>query len=276
VTQADNKHLTVVCYRSGYGGDFLCALLDEAFGNNKFIQRDLNNRYLFDNYVFASFNDQLKSLNVIFSYYYGEDVNFVDSLVGKVKWIDGIKRIYNMCYDEDENIFIDNIMEYIKQSLYLPHQNNVGNLHINMGEFSFFDVRKIHNPISVIFLRTKSELYYQYFHAFSHIKTNFNVLKNTKVLKKERFNWEPLPYAVEVDVGQLFFEDTLDDTISETLSNIVGKQIIIDLNELKKYRADNDKLLIKYFGSDYKSLDLEAFKKKKLELYDRVRKGEAY
>ena len=276
MTQADEKHLTLVCYRGGYGGDFFCALLDEALQNSKFIQRDVNNRYVFNNYIFASNIDAIKSLNFIFLYYRKIKNGFIDSLLYELDWADGIKKIHDMCYDEDESAFFYNVSQYLKDSLFLPNLYNVGNLHVNLTEFEYFDVRNIHNNMNVIFLDCKNELYSQYFRTFSHIKTGFSVLKKTKVFEKEHIVWKAPEYAHIIDVGELFFENIKDSTISNTLSRIVGKEIKIDLDELESYRSDNDKLLIRYFGKDYKHMNVYEFKEKRFKLYDRVRNGEAY
>ena len=269
----NDKHLTLVCYRSGYGGDFLCALIDEALGNMKLQTRDANNRYWLDNYVFASCNRQIKSLHHIFSYYYGLDsVQVIDQLLGKAEWVDEIKTIYDMCYDENEQFFIENITHHITSGLNLPYKFNVGNLHY-MGEFPAFDVSKIFSPMSVITLKTESDLYFQYFHSFSQIKTNFKVLKRAKVMKKEVFDCEPIKNSVTIDAGKLFFEDTLDATISDTLSDIIGTKITINIDELKEYREDNVKVLKRYFGDDYKSLDAPSFRERKLQLFNKVANG---
>jgi len=268
------KHLTLVCYRSGYGGDFLCALIDEALGNSTFKPRDANNRYWFENYVFSSCNHQIKSLHHIFSYYYKQDsVQVIDTLVGKAEWADDIKKIYDMCYDEVEEYFVENILEHIRSGLNLENDFNVGNLHY-MGEFPALDIRKIHDSLSVIILKTDSELYFQYFHAFSQIKTAFKVLKRAKVMKKEIFDADPLPYATYIDAGKLFFEDSLDRNISEILSNAIGKKININVDELKRYRDDNIDVLSNYFGKDFMSLDAASFRERKLELFKRVASGE--
>lgn len=274
MTQADEKHLTLVCYRSGYGGDFLCALLDEALGNLKFDVRDANNRYWGKNYVFSSVNEQIKSLHHIFSYYYNKDsVQVIDRLCGKADWADDIKMIYNICYDDNEELFIDNIVQYIASDLRLPYTHNVANIHY-MGEFPAFDISKIFHPMSIISLKTESELYFQYFHSFSQIKTNFDVLKRAMTMKKEVFDCEPIPNSKIIDVGKLFFEDSLDDTISNTLSEIIGREIKINIGELKRYREDNAKVLVRYFGNDYASLDASSFRQRKLELFKRVAEGE--
>jgi len=274
VTQADEKHLTLVCYRSGYGGDFLCALIDEALGNSSFQLRDGNNRYWFDNYVFSSCNNQIKSLHHICSYYYGQDsVQVIDQLLGVADWVDEIKMIYDMCYDENEQFFIDNIIYHIASGLRLPFRYNVGNLHY-MGEFPAFDVGKIHNPMSIVTLKTENDLYFQYFHSFSQIKTNFKVLKRARVMKKEVFDCEPIPNSRIIDAGKLFFEDSLDDTISDTLSEIIGREVKINIDELKRYRKDNVQVLARYFGDDFQSLDAASFRERKLELFRRVASGQ--
>jgi len=274
VTQADEKHLTLVCYRSGYGGDFLCALLDKALGNSQLLTRDANNRYWFNNYVFSTFNYQIKSLHHIFSYYYDQDsVQVIDSLVGKIDWADEIKKIYDMCYDPDESYFIENVYDYIKTGMNLPYEYNVGNLHYT-GEFQAFDLRRVHENMSVIFLKAEDPLHYQYFHAFSQIKTNFKVIKNSSAMKKENFDWKPLPYASVIDAGKLFFEDSLDDKISSVLSEVVGKRVDIDVAELKRYRADNVEVLKRHFGDNFANMDASAFRAKKLELYARMAQGE--
>lgn len=264
------KHLTLVCYKSGYGGDFLCGLIDKALGNSSLKQRDGNNRYLFKNYVFDNCNQQIKSLHHIFSYYHNQDsVNVIDGLAGKVDWADDLKRIYNVCYDDEEEIFIENITQHIKDGMNLPFEFNVGNLHY-MGQFKPFDISKIHDPMTIIYLRTDDELYFHYFHAFSQIKTNFSVLKNLKIRKKEFFDWKPLDNSLHIDPGKLFFEDTLDESISSILSNVIGKKIEIDTDTLKAYRDQNDNVLKEYFGDDYKLLDANSFRQKKLELFDKM------
>lgn len=270
----NDKHLTLVCYRSGYGGDFLCAMIDQALGNIKFEIRDANNRYWSTNYVFKIVNRYVKSLHHILSYYYNKgSVEFIDSLANKIEWADDIKQIYDMCFDKDEDVFVSNLMYMIKSNMNLPHRYNVANLHY-YGEFPALDVRSFHDPISVIFLTTENVLYQQYFHALSQIKTSFSVLKSGQMKRRDRLDWKPPPYAVEIDVGKLFFEDTLDDTISETLSNIVGTPLKIDTDELKDYRIKNDAVLKRYFGDDYSSMSVEEFKAEKFKLFEKASKGE--
>lgn len=273
---ADEKHLTLVCYRSGYGGDFLCALLDQAVGNLPFDVRDANNRYWGKNYVFSVVNEHVKSLHHIFSYYQGGDsVPVIDSLSEKFEWAGSIKKIIDMCYDEDEDEFIENLTHFISTSMRLPYKYNFGNLHF-AGEFPKFNVRKLHNNMGVVFLKTDDPLYFQYFHALAYIKTNFQVLRSTRLAKKEIFDSYPILDATEIDVGKLFFEDSLDDSISSTLSKVVGTDLKLDFNELKDYRAKNDLVLKTYFGDDYKSMDAETFRSQKLDLLRRVAAGENY
>jgi len=124
--------------------------------------------------------------------------------------------------------------------------------------------------MSIIFLENNNDLYFHYFHVLSEIKLSYRNLKNRKYVNKTPAEWDSPPYAINIDAGKLFFEDTLDNTISETLSKIIGKEIIIDIDELKRYRFDNEKILIQYFGEDFKSFDASSFMERKYELFNKV------
>lgn len=269
---ANEKHLTLVCYESGYGGDFFCALLDQALGNSKLKPTDGNNRYWFPNIPFSGCNLYAKNLQTIFSYYNKSrhSIELIDSQVGKIDWIDALKKIYDLCYDEDKGLFADNILHQIKSNLYLHNEFNVGNFHY-MGNFPDFDVRKIHGNMHLIVLNTSNKIYHQYFNALAKIKTNFVIHKNVKILStKDFFDWSSLRADIEIDSGKLFFEDSLDQTISETLSKLINKEIKIDIDALKNYRIENIKILTKYFGEDFMSLDVNSFKEKKFKLFNRI------
>jgi len=263
--EINKKHLTLICFRGGYGGDFLCGLIDQALNNSQLIQRDLNNRYSFYNYIFP-FDQKIKNLQGILRYYYAQK----DKKISRPNlWDDNYEKIYNMCYDEDAISFSNNILEYIKSLLHLKYEYNVGSIHF-MGGVPTFDLRNIHDQMSIIFLENNNDLYFHYFHVLFEIKLNYRKLKNRKYVNKTPAEWDSPPYAINIDAGKLFFEDTLDNTISETLSKIIGKEIIIDIDELKRYRFDNEKILIQYFGEDFKSLDASSFMERKYELFDSV------
>lgn len=274
MTHLNEKHLTLVCYKSGYGGDFFCALLDEALGNQSFDVRDANNRYWGRNYPFSFVNEHVKSLHHIFSYYKKEQsFLLINELSEKVDWARSIKNIVEICYDEDESEFVNNLIQLISFNLNLPYKYNVANLHY-MGEYDKFDVRKLHSPNLVLSLKTKNPLYYQYFHALSAIKTNFYILKNTSLKQKEFFDEKNILYAHEIDVGNLFFTDEIDEKVSEELSYLLRVKIKFNKNELKDYKVKNKKILTKYFGEDFESMNSSEFREKKLKLFDMVKRGE--
>jgi len=132
----------------------------------------------------------------------------------------------------------------------------------------------LHSPNLVLSLKTKNPLYYQYFHALSAIKTNFYILKNTSLKQKEFFDEKNILYAHEIDVGNLFFTDEIDEKVSEELSYLLRVKIKFNKNELKDYKVKNKKILTKYFGEDFESMNSSEFREKKLKLFDMVKRGE--
>lgn len=265
----------------GYGGDFFRGLLDDGVGNIILESTNDRNKYTVKNYVYPN---SIKNLHSLFRMFYNRNNSIiVDYNTRKIerqienasKFLvsNDIKKLYDYCFDEDENIFFDNVFNYLARNLSLPFQYNFGSLHY-FNSSSSFDIRRIYQNTGVIFLYTENTIYHERFLALWQIKDNFERLTYTSNVFVQNRLPRLLEYATCIDVGKLFFEDTLDDTISNTISDIVGTKINININKVKEYRIKNDEILKKYFGDDYSLFNDINFRMRRLELQVKVVNGE--
>ena len=130
-----------VCYPGGFGGDFFCNLLYMNYDPNHTFLPDENNRFKWDdNNVNETVSKiALKKINTFFNAYNSNDVEkFWDSqfewytqyIVPHAKLLKRCKDIFNILYDEDPNIFKENYIQFIRNSLYERYNKSASFLYL--------------------------------------------------------------------------------------------------------------------------------------------------
>ena len=269
------NRLVFVTYKGGNCGDFFCTLLSNALGNYEESWQDHTNRCIFKNLAFVDHG--IKGLEEVFRRYNGNEyIRAVDQIKERdfLKYLDWTKAIYDWCYDADRSEFIENVKHYVSSNLIVDKPNTVAAIHY-YTHFEGFSLKSVYDPTVVIQLMTSDRLHHDYFYFFSKYKQSWNLIKHAP----EWYNFSGEPPIVEklpeevtvIDSGKLFLTEDYDDEAESILSNLLGVDIKFDRDRLNRYRRDNEDILTRAFGSDYRKLSYEEFSELRKNYFTKVR-----
>ena len=166
-------------------------------------------------------------------------------------------KIYDIIYDEDFEIYIQNLVYYFKDvylSTYSKEKINISHLH-HYYPIEGFNLNDIFPGSTNILLTTENIIYHKRFLLFFCIKNfkNFNNFnnKNINTIKKLYEKLTNNDYNINdtfdnmhsIDIGKLIFEPDSAIQIENKLSNILQRKIILDRQKLEHYRQTSLKQL---------------------------------
>lgn len=271
------KHI-IVCYRGGYGGDFLAGLISAAIGDEKALKKDDRtgdrNRFKFDNY--SLYGHHFKNIHDVvgFRNEYGYQEEVIK--VKKMKEYDDTEayfnhhfKVFNECNDEDERVFFDNILNVIS-SFNSKADYVVTNLHY-FKPINGFSIWNLKHSIVPFILTSSKENYHLLLSLLGVYKTSWIFVKGMSRSSMNQF-LKPQPIIPfdnmhAIDVGKLFLEDGYEEEVDSILSRHIGLKISIDKSTLSRYKRKNDDILKKLLGDDYLSLPIHMLQAKLYELY---------
>jgi hypothetical protein len=254
--------LTIVCYSTGFGGDFFCNLLQMNYDSNYTFSSDKNNKF---GWVYKDSHEHgqkilIKKTETIFKYYKAIKNNYEDRfLIEQINWnhksaLKIIKKIMNIIYDEDLNTFKQNYINFVRNVTYEEYleEKYIINTHF-VEVLNFIDIRDIFPGSLIINLFVEKNEYALLNLLLGRIKNlqeKKTLIKRVLEVDIEKYKPQDNLYnnMIGIDVGKLFFEDGYEDEAENILSGKLNREIKLDREKIKKYKKDNMNLLAKTFN----------------------------
>lgn len=275
------KHV-IICYESGYGGDFLSGLIDKSLNltEGPDFTDESTNRWKHESEDFYGF--PIKNINYLISLRrYGNRIlhGALDAAAGNkgsVKHLKTLNTVYDMIKDPDYEVFIENLKFFIS-NVDTSKKHVVTNSHytFRVDKFSIWDIAK---NVAPFMLTTESDgRFCMLFELLGLYKKNwqFHVSKAERITKEEVIlrNTSGLrPRNVDdvpcVFVDKLFFHEEYDQA-ENTLSENIGTPVNLDRKLLRYYAARNNEILCDLLGSDYFDLSDSNLKNRIIDVYNR-------
>jgi hypothetical protein len=250
--------LILICYRGGYGGDFLSNLLQMNYDHNHIFFPIEKNKFESQNALNASEKNFLKAINELYRNYFLLKNNFL--LDFKYSRKDYLKELEKSeLYNDLEN-FKKNHIQYIRNIQMKNYEKNffISTMHY-INPLQNFSIHEAFPKSSVFFLYTTDPSKHFLFDFFMRIKNShlflYDVNENDtlklrkKLLEQTSVYFIPKPFddMIGIDVGKLYFEDGYEDKAEKILSDKLNRKIILDKNLLKEYKKNNMKVLENFF-----------------------------
>ena len=266
-----------VCYKGGYAGDFFCNLLYSNYNEEHNFVGDKDNRYEFNISNYSLHEPSIKNINFLIEAKTNYNIPFFNNSIFKNHYyFNRLAKIYNICYDENYDIYIKNLISYIKDVFYLEYTKgkiNISPLHLYRNTEKF-DLNDIFPKSTNILLMTDSMLYTQYFIIFSWIKNlNRDSIEFKKIYMKrfteKNFIVSSVSNMHSIDIGKLIFEPDSIGQIENQLSDILQKKIILNRQKLEHYRQTSLKQIqeLKKYGIEItEDIEFSFYEKQLLEI----------
>lgn len=247
--------LIVVGYAAGYGGNFFTSILHSCLKKeSEFIPINQNNEY-----VYSGQTDAWAMLNYMLRAYHKGPLK-VDHLKPHSEiyvYYERAKNIFNSLYHPDKQIFIKNLVQYIRKNSISNDGINLFNSHY-YKPYDSFSLSMIESDFVFFLLMTNDRKKMLLFELLLHIKKNQlnhrdfveDLIKN--ILEVNVI--EPFDSAVMIEVGELFLSTKSSnlDQVESILSESLGKKITVDKELISDYSRSNVQML-----NDFLDLDIE-------------------
>jgi hypothetical protein len=245
--------LSVLCYPGGYGGDFLCNLLQLNYDpNHKFFSNKKNK------FSWGVPGLSGKRIDVILRFH-------SDTLISEYLFNKGIKdamqyrSFIEKIYDEDFFVYKKKYIQYNRNLTMPKYLNNSPILSYHyVTPNANFSMHEMFPGASIFLLYTEKFEVNFFFKLLETIKNNdlsLVGLENLKthigsIITNNNHNLVIKKYKlfdnmIGIDAEKLFFEDGhgYEDEVEKILSDNLGRKIILNRNLLKKYKKDNKDLI---------------------------------
>lgn len=259
----------LVNYTGGYCGNFLCSLLSDALNTEDAMNEDKsNNSYEFmSSGVHTKF---VKPFGKIFQIHNKtirrKDLETIKALNLDQFYIH-VTKLYDLLYDDDEEVFLDNIKEYYS---YLMGELT-GDYYITSIHYAFqyknLSIHDVFKDFTVLHLYTTNKRYGRYFTLLLYYKTKNaladQILQST-TLSSGGIYYDVIdpvlpvvkdPRSIPVDIGRITFGRDFDHLteVEEKLSEKLGVQVTLDRERLRNYADRNEEIIKEILGDDYES-----------------------
>jgi len=274
----------LVNYSGGYSGNFLCSLLSEALNtNDQMYKNESTNSYEFSSSgVHTMF---IKPFGKIFQIHNKtlkrEDLNKIKELYLDSFYIH-VNKLYDILYDEDEEIFIDNVKQYYDKLM----DGLTGDYYITSIHYAFqyknVSIHDVFKNTTVLHLYTDSKRYGRYFALLLYYKTH-NAKADQILLATSKKNGgiyedmiDPaLPKvndsrSIAVDIGKITFERDYEHLleVEDKLSKELGVQVTLNRQKLNDYIDGNVAIIKEILGKDFETQTEHEQIKKSIEFID--------
>jgi hypothetical protein len=275
--------LSIICYRGGYGGDFLCNLLYQNYSKTHLVnpsneKNQFNFTYLDTGYMqpclknikdlFFLHKDAAKK-KIVFDLIKLTEFDKIKIKRDKSKdindwkavaWYDDLMKIYHILYDEDTDIYTENFTNYIREIYYQGYKEKkyISRIHWHHPQYESFKLSKTFLGANIFLLVTDNIIYHDFFMLLSFIKNNQmyyyklmddsifkNIFTNEKEIVKNTFD-----NMIPIDVGKLFFENGYENEVENILSDSLKKNIVLNKKLLEKYKKDNMNIIENIIGKE--------------------------
>ena len=252
MTEVENwDRLINVCYRAGYAGDFFCNLLYKNYNaDHDFVGNNVNRyTYNFSNYMLTKSDHRLKDIDTLVKLHkVNKNHNFYFLPTDEQETL---FKLYDIIYDKDFEIYIQNLIYYLKDVYLLTYSKekiNISHLHYYYP-IEGFNLNDIFPGSTNILLTTENIIYAKRFAVFCIVKNTHHKLHHKLLINKKEFYLNFITnlssnnpfrlsntYIQGIDNGKLIFEPDSIIQIENQLSNILQRKIILDRQKLNHYR----------------------------------------
>jgi hypothetical protein len=255
-----------ICYRAGFGGDFMCNMLYMNYNPNHKFYGNEQNKFKWinkDNNTSVDVHEKIliKRINSLFNAYTCDNLEKFWDL--ESKWCDNVllnktKKLFSILYDSDPIIFKKNYIQFLRSVLYEEYKRKkyITNMHYctSWGQFDFSIHKALPGSTNFFFTIEKNEYAFLFFLLFA-IKNDMkdeesknyyikNMFASRHRLKKITIFDDMIP----IDVGKLFFETNYEENAENIFSNALNKKITLDRILLNRYKKNNIEQLAKTFN----------------------------
>lgn len=268
----DERYLILIDYEAGYCGDFLACLINDVLNGNEPYITYSNNKYEYFGKAIHRISCKLIH-SLVKSHYDRDEYAYMMALSLDSRTRDTGNRfleIYNFCYDDDLEVYLQNVFDYFKDNLILNKKYNVTNIHyIPEKDFSNFDLGRLHDNCAYMTLTTDDIRYRVLFNFLSKAKTNFvypDIRKEQVADFKFNLGREKVEIygsSVGIDAGKLFFDmDTTE--IDSFLTSKLNIPVTLNTERFRNYCIANFNYLSYLLGEDFMRMSSE-------DLYRKIR-----
>lgn len=275
ITLDDWSELATIDYYGGLGGEFFGSILYEAINKNFTYKSAKNNKFEFNQYdVFTNFKENLTIKKQGLKKYYYLKRKFynleVDAVEDKM-----LKDLYDEIFNEKTS-FSEGFRNYV----YKNYKDRFdGGIKISLFHTNNSDlVSKSNDNLTTIFPKSKNIIFTcpEHYMFLSKFLLVLKVLSNDVRLKnKEKFKksieddyskyynfdfyyFDSYP-AFKLDIFELIYEEKNYD---KELSDLLGKEIILNKEKIKEYANQNINIFEKYGFDIYHVYSRDHFKEK--------------
>jgi len=259
----------LVNYTGGYSGNFLCSLLSEALNTKDAMYEDKSN----NSFEFTSAGVHtmfVKPFGKIFQIHNKtikrEDLNKIRDFKLD-QFYTYVNKLYDFLYDEDEEVFIDNVKQYYDYLMSgLTEDYFICGIHYAF-QYKNLSIHDVFKDTTVLHLYTDNKRYGRYFTLLLYHKTR-NAKADHILQSTDRKNGgmygdvidPPLPVvkdpkSIAVDIGRITFgrdyEHLLE--VEDRLSRDLGVNVTLNRKRLSDYTDRNEAIIIDILGKDYES-----------------------
>ena len=244
--------LVVINYPAGYGGDFFCNLLNMNYDPNHKFAGNSNNKFEWHT---VDWYNHFKKTGILFSVYECDDKEKLWETYSKYtsnKIVKHSKKLFAILYDEDPDIFKENYIQYIRNSLYKGYNEGkfIVNTHSSKAGKMLFEVlpgaimfhliaNKIEHACLFVLLFVIKEKNYE------DKKLWIDFLYNNIEMFSIKYTFDNM---ITIDVGKLFFENGYEEEAENIFSNALNRNITLNRTILSNYKKNNIELLAKNFN----------------------------
>lgn len=268
----------LVNYTGGYCGNFLCSLLSDSLNTKDVMGEDKSN----NSYEFLSSGVHtmfIKPFGKIFQIH-NKTIRREDLEKIKQYKLDNfytyVNRLYDFLWDEDEEVFIDNIKNYYNDLM----SDLTGDYFITSIHYAFqyknLSIHDVFKDTTVLHLYTTDKRYGRYFTLLLYYKTRNakadQILQSTTLSSGGIYYdiIDPVlpvikdPRSIPVDIGRITFGRDFDhlSEVEDRLSHEIGSKLTLDRQRLSDYADRNEAIIKEILGDDFKTqTDREQVKK---------------
>jgi uncharacterized protein YifE (UPF0438 family) len=250
--------LSIICYKGGYGGDFLCNLLYQNYNENHIINPyTKENRFDFGHLDTGYMHPCLKNMkDFIFLYKIRKGERKFEDMV-EIAWYKYLDKINNILYDENEDIYTENVANFIREVYYQGYMEKkyIARTHYHQKRHIPFEISKIFPGANIFLLVTNNMAYHTFFNVLTFAKNRsmYHFKSGDPLLKKfftqeDRMVKNTFNNMIPIDVGKLYFESGYEIEAENILSNTLKKKIILNKQLLEKYKKDNMTIIENIIG----------------------------
>lgn len=265
--------LVTVNYSGGSGGEFISTLLDSTLNDKPFVTTpDSNNKFVFNReYTPIEGNTDLYlpiNPQLIFAIHKNPDMQTVLSGISTQDDISIFEKNHRQIYKQylyvknpDDEIVKNNIRQMIRQMVPEPTNSykvlQFHNLKYNVSGLGLGDIFPGSTNITLSKFNDKAHMLFWFLGWYKNQSFRQNIVDtsafNFLLQKNKLYKSDPLfhnEYIVYVDKLTIQCDEEYIQQVEEDLSNLTGKQVVLDRDLLTQYSNTNVDIIKTQFNLD--------------------------